>query len=112
MIIPEWLFQEPIEIKNKKVFNPKPLKQIARENNKRDYKQSKKEVAKKMIFPYYFTDRSLQFDFNINLDSHLNNHTISKITIKPNFPELVIQFQYTNKILKEMTITYARLIDY
>ena len=34
MIIPERLFQEPIEIKIKKTYNPKPLKQIARDNNK------------------------------------------------------------------------------
>ena len=31
MIIPEWLYQEPIENKNKKRYNPKPLKQIARD---------------------------------------------------------------------------------
>ena len=39
MIIPEWLFQEPIEIKIKKLYKPKSLKQIARHNNKLDDKQ-------------------------------------------------------------------------
>ena len=29
LIIPEWLFQEPIEISIKKIYNPKPLRQIA-----------------------------------------------------------------------------------
>ena len=31
MIIPEWLFQEPIQNKITKVYNPKALKQIAME---------------------------------------------------------------------------------
>ena len=34
MIIPEWLFKEPIEKKNRKMYNPKSLKQIARDNFK------------------------------------------------------------------------------
>ena len=32
MITPEWLFQEPFDNKNKKTYNPKPLKQLARSN--------------------------------------------------------------------------------
>ena len=56
MIIPEWLFQEPIENKIKKLYNPKPLNQIARDNIKLDDKQLNKKLAKKMINPYYFTD--------------------------------------------------------
>ena len=30
MVIPEWLFQAPIENKVKKLYNPKTLKQIAK----------------------------------------------------------------------------------
>ena len=30
MIIPEWLFQEPVENKIYKIYNPKSLKQLAR----------------------------------------------------------------------------------
>ena len=56
MIIPEWLFREPIENKIKKIYNPKSLKQIARNNNRLDDKQLNKELAKKMINPYYFSD--------------------------------------------------------
>ena len=48
MIIPEWLFQEPIENKLKIIYNPKHLKQIARDNIKSDDKQLNKELAKKM----------------------------------------------------------------
>ena len=29
MIIPEWLFQEPVEYKIKKIYNPRSLKQKA-----------------------------------------------------------------------------------
>ena len=43
MIIPEWLFQEPVENKIKKIYNPKPLRQLARDNIKLDDKQLNKE---------------------------------------------------------------------
>ena len=36
---PEWLFQDPIESKNKRIFNPQTLQQIARDNIKLDDKQ-------------------------------------------------------------------------
>ena len=52
MIIPEWLFKEPIENKIKKIYNPKSLKQMARNNIKLDDKQLNQELAKKMINPY------------------------------------------------------------
>ena len=54
MVIPEWLFREPIENKIEKIYNPKPLRQLARKNIKLDDKQLNKELAKKMINPYYF----------------------------------------------------------
>ena len=53
LIIPEWLFKEPIENKTKNIYNPKSLKQIARDNIKLDDKQINKELAKKMINPYF-----------------------------------------------------------
>ena len=56
MIIPEWLFREPVENKINKIYNPRSLKQIARDNIRLDDKQLNKELAKKMINPYYFTD--------------------------------------------------------
>ena len=53
LIIPENLLkEEPKENKIKNVYTPKPLKQIARENNKIDHEQLNKELAKKMINPY------------------------------------------------------------
>ena len=51
MIIPEWLFKEersPIKKKIQKVYNPKILKQLAREKIKLD----DKELARMMINPY------------------------------------------------------------
>ena len=59
-IIPEWLFQEPVENKINKIHKPKSIKQIARDNIIKDDKQLNKELAKKMINPYFFTDRNLK----------------------------------------------------
>ena len=111
MIIPEWLFQEPVEHKINKIYNPKSLKQLARNNIKLDDNQLNKELAKKMINPYYFTDRKLQVGFKINLDSHHINHLNSKLTITPNFKEFGIEVRYINKIMKELSAIYARLIN-
>ena len=49
MIIPEWLFQEPIENKINKIYKPKPLRQLARDNIRLDDKQLNKELAKKLL---------------------------------------------------------------
>ena len=110
MIIPEWLFQEAIENKIKKIYNPKSLKQLARNNIRLDDKQLNKELAKKMINPYYFSDRNLQVAYKINLDSHHINHLNSKLTITSNFENTGIEFRFVNKIMREMSIIYARLI--
>ena len=116
MIIPEWLFKEKrsaIKKKTQKVYNPKTLKQIARQNIKMNDKELDKEIAKKMINPYYFIDENLKIGFKINLESHNNNHSNSLLNIEPNFPDIGIQTRYVNvnKILKEMTTIYSRLIN-
>ena len=62
MIIPEWFFKEeksPIKKKIQKVYNPKSLKQLAREKIKLD----DREFAKIMINPYYFIDQNLKNGF-------------------------------------------------
>ena len=104
MIIPEWLFQEPIENKINKIYNPKSLKQIARDNIRLDDKQLNKELAKKMLNPYYLTDRNLRVGFKVNLDSHHINHANSKLTITSNYPEFGIEVRYINKIMKELSV--------
>ena len=111
MIIPEWLFREPIENKIKKIYNPKPLKQLARNNIKLDDKQLNKELAKKMINPFYFIDENLKVGFKINIASHNINHSNSKLTITPYHPEFGIEVRYINQIMKELSIIYARLIN-
>ena len=52
MILPEWLFQESVENKTKKTYNPKPLRQLARDNIRLDDRQLNEELAKKMINLY------------------------------------------------------------
>ena len=49
--------------------------------------------------------------FNINLDNHHINHANSNITITPHFPELGLETKYINKIIKELSVIYARLIN-
>ena len=110
MVIPEWLFKEertPIKKKIQKVYNPKTLKQLAREKIKLD----DKELAKIMINPYYFIDENLKNGFKINLESHNISHANSILTITPKFPEFGIEYRYINKIIKELSVIYARLIN-
>ena len=110
MIIPEWFFKEektPIKKKTQKVYNPKTLKQLAREKIKLD----DKELAKMMINPYYFIDKNLKNGFKINLESHNIGHANSILTIKPKFSEFGIEYRYINKIIKELSVIYARLIN-
>ena len=111
MIIPKWLFKEPVENKIKKMYNPISLKNLARNKINLDDKQLNKELAKKMINPYYFSDRNLQVAYKINLDSHHINHSNSKLTITSNFENTGIEFRFINKIMSEMAIIYARLIN-
>ena len=110
MIIPEWFFKEeqsPIKKKIQKVYNPKTLKQLAREKIKLD----EKELAKMMLNPYNFIDEILKTGFKINLESHNIGHANSVLTITPKFPEFGIEYRYINKIIKELSIIYARLLN-
>ena len=109
MIIPEWFFKEeksPIKKKIQKVYNPKSLKQTAREKIKLD----DKELAKIMINPYYFIDKNLKIGFKIILESHNFSHANSILSILK-FPEFGIEFRYINKIVKELSVIYATLIN-
>ena len=94
MIIPEWLLQEPIENEIKKIYEPKQLKHIAPDNISLDDKQLNIDLSKKMINPYYFTDRVLQVRFVITLESHHNNHANSKLINKPNYLEFGFEVRY------------------
>ena len=110
MIIPEWLFKKeksPIKKKIQKVYNPKTLIQLAREKIKLDDKQ----LAKLMINPYYFIDKNLKIGFKIILENHNFCHANSILSILPKFSEYGIEFRYVNKIVKELSVIYARLIN-
>ena len=111
MIIPEWLFKEPIENKIEKIYNPISLKKLGRNKINLDDKQLNKELAEKMINPYYFSDRNLIVALKINLYSRHINPLNSKLTITSNFPNTGIEFRFINKIMREMAIIYARLIN-
>ena len=110
MIIPDWFFKEeksPIKKKIQKVYNPKTLIQLTREK----IKLNDKELAKIMINPYYFIDKNLKIGFKINLESHNFSHAISILTILPKLPDYGFEFRYINKILKELSVIYARLLN-
>ena len=64
-----------------------------------------------MITPYYFADRNLKIGFNITLETHHINHDNSKLNIKANYPEFRIEVRCNNKILKELSINFARLLN-
>ena len=49
--------------------------------------------------------------FKINSESHNNSHANSILTITPNFPEFGIEFRYINKIMKELFVVYATIIN-
>ena len=114
MNIPEWLFkgeQAHIKKQMKKVYNPITIKEKARENNEMNDKELDKELAKKMINPYYFIDETLKLGFKNILDSYNVNHANSLLTIELNFPDIGIETRYITKILNEMTTICARSID-
>ena len=100
-----------MKINSKNIYNPKPLKQLARGNIKLDDKQLNREIAKKMLNSYYFTDRMMQVGLNITLESHHINQTNSKKILKPNNPDFGIEVRYINKIIKELYDIYARLMN-
>ena len=61
--------------------------------------------------PCYFIDKNLKNGFKINLESHNISHANSILTITPNFPEFGIEYRYISKIIKELSVIYARLIN-
>ena len=80
---------------NVKKVNLKPLREIPREN----FKLIEKQLAKKMMNPFYFSDRALQVGLNITLDTQHINHGSFKLTNQPNCKEIGIEIKFVNKIL-------------
>ena len=69
-----------------------------------------KELAEKIIDPYYFIDGNLKNGSKIILESHNINHANSILTITPIYSDFGFETRYINKILKEMATIYAMLI--
>ena len=114
MIIPECLFkqeQTPIKNKIKKIYNPKTLKQVPRQNIKMNDEGIDNELAKMMINPNYFIVENLKIGFKINLESHNVNQANCILNITTNFPESGIEFRYIKRVMKELSVIYARLIN-
>ena len=53
--------------------------------------QVNKELAKRMINPYYFTYGNIKVGFIKTLESHQINHVNSKMINKENYPEVGIE---------------------
>ena len=87
------------------------MKRKARDKIKLDGKQLNKELALKMINPYYFSDRVLQVGFIVTLESHHINHSNSILIIIPNYPEFGIQVGFLIKIIKDLSVIYTRLLN-
>ena len=64
-----------------------------------------------MISPYSFIDENLEIGFEINLESHISSHANSILNITPIFPAFGIEFRCINKIIEELSVIYARLLD-
>ena len=53
----------------------------------------------------------MRLRFNTTLENHLNNHTNSKLTFTPKYPEFGIEVRYINEIIKKISVIYANLIN-
>ena len=50
-------------------------------------------------------------DLLFTLESHHTNHANSKKFIRPNYPEFGSEVRYFNKIIKELSVIYARILN-
>ena len=89
-------------LKNNEIECPEALQELVR-----NHIRLNKKIDRRMINPNYVTDRNLQVEFKINLDSH---HLNSKLTITPNL-EFGIEIRDINQIIKRLSNIYARLIN-
>ena len=85
-VIPSRFFDETNEIKPK-IYNPKPMRDMAPEKNETYDEELTMEIAENIINSFYFTGRILNAAFNFDLDSHQINHINSQTNIKPNYTE-------------------------
>ena len=113
-IIPSNFFNENPSSSSKlntKKYNPSKLSDLARDKIKLNDRELNKEIARKMLNPYYFKNKNLYNFLKINLDSHHVNHLNSKITISSTTEYNDIDMDLINNLVKEMSVIYARLIN-
>ena len=101
---------QPTTSRENTAINPKSLKELARDNIKLTDKELNKEIAKKMLNPYYFKDKEFYDFLKINLNSHHINHLNSKITISDITEYISIDIYLINRLVREMATIYAKLI--
>ena len=56
-------------------------------------------------------DKNLKNGFKINLESHNISHPNSILTITCKYPKFGIEYRYIKKIIKELSVIYARLVN-
>ena len=78
---------------------------------KRVVKEAKELYDTKVENQYCFTDRILKIAYDINIDNHHDEHANSITRIPSKFDNIGIDLIHINKILKEMSHIYAKLIN-
>ena len=106
IIIPKMFLnevQEPVGKKIEKVYNPKTIKQSARENMKINEKKKKYRISFKKINPFAFRNETLKLGFRHNVDSHNVNHANSILATMPIYADVWIEEKrFVIEKLKEM----------
>ena len=64
-----------------------------------------------MLNPFYFIDGNSKVGFKMLLDSHHIIHANSKMTVTPNYHYFGIEVRYISKIMKKLSVIYARLLN-
>ena len=85
------------------------MKKLARRKINLSKKELEKEIAKRLINPYYLSQR-YEPQYKVKIDQDLLNLINSKITIKSNYNLLVELYDLKN-IFKEMSTINARFIN-
>ena len=92
-----------IQPSTSKKYNPLKLSDLARDKINLNDKELNKQIAKKMLNPYYFKNKNLYNILKINLDSHHINHLNSKLTISSTLEyDNSIDMDLINQLVKEM----------
>ena len=115
MIIPTWMFveeqrpQQPQRPQQRQIQQIPSLKQLAKQQIQLPKKELDKQIAKRMLNPYYLSQR-YEPQYRTKLESHQLNHLNSSVSIVSKF-DLWIELYDINNLVKEMSRIYSRLIN-